>query len=139
MGKPTDISLAKSRLVGTTTLSIVREGSVIFESAESGIKPLILAIGSGKSFRGASAADTIVGKAAAMLFLLMGVAEIYGKIGSDSAESYLEETSISFFFSEKVPAILNRKGDGPCPFEMMAGASENPEELLQKAKAFLKI
>ena len=66
---------------------------------------------------GLSAADKVVGKATAYLYVLLRVREIYAQVISEPAAEVLQAKGIHVQYGKMVPNIINRKGDGICPFE----------------------
>ncbi len=97
-------------------------------SCGRGIAPLIELIESGKNFKGCFAADKIVGKAAALLYAHMGVAEVYAEVLSVAAEKVLLAYGINVSYSVLTDKIINRKGDGICPMEIAVADVNFPEE-----------
>ena len=100
----------------------------IYKSTVKGIKPLLNLLNSGKKYLDYSAADKIVGKAAAMLYKLLGVKEIYGEVMSISAIKFLEQNNLNFKYKINTKEIINRKGTGICPMEQTVLNIENPIE-----------
>ena len=100
----------------------------IYKSSEKGIKPLLQLLNSGKNYLNYSAADKIIGKAAAMLYKLLNINDIYGEVMSISAINFLEQNKINFKFKIKTKEIINRKGTGICPMEETVLNIENPTE-----------
>ena len=100
----------------------------IYKSSEKGIKPLLQLLNSGKNYLNYSAADKIVGKAAAMLYKLLNINDIYGEVMSISAINFLEQNNINFKYKIKTKEIINRKGTGICPMEETVLNIENPTE-----------
>lgn len=74
-------------------------------------------IAAGENMQGFSAADKIIGKAAAMLFALSGVTSVYGEVMSRAALPVLQKYGIRFAFGTLTDYIVNRRGDGLCPME----------------------
>ena len=114
----------------------------IYKSSEKGIKPLLQLLNSGKNYLNYSAADKIVGKAAAMLYKLLNVNDIYGEVMSIRAINFLEQNNINFKYKIKTNEIINRKGTGICPMEQTVLNIENPTEakkLLENKLKELKI
>ncbi|MDE6655639.1 MAG: DUF1893 domain-containing protein [Anaeroplasmataceae bacterium] len=111
----TDLEYAKKRLEGNT-VCLVKEDS-LFISQKHGVTPLLEFIESGINFKGYSAADKIVGKAAAFLYACMGVKEIYAEVLSKEAISVFEKYNTSFEYNMLTDNIINRKGTGLCPME----------------------
>ena len=102
---------------------------------ERGIMTLVKWIEEKSDFRGFAAADKIVGKAAALLYALMGIEALYAEVLSESAEDVLRRFRILTEYEKIVPAIINRKGDGICPMEEAVKETEDPLsafEILQK-------
>ena len=100
----------------------------IYKSSEKGIKSLLQLLNSGKNYLNYSAADKIVGKAAAMLYKLLNINDIYGEVMSISAINFLEQNNINFKYKIKTKEIINRKGTGICPMEETVLNIENPTE-----------
>ena len=80
----------------------------------------------------------MVGKAAAYLYVLLGVKEVFAGIISEKATEVFLRFGISFTYSECVPAIINRTGDGFCPMETAVSAIDDPEDALYAVKAKMK-
>ena len=110
----------------------------IYKSSEKGIKPLLNLLNSEKKYLDYSAADKIVGKAAAMLYKLLGVKEIYGEVMSNSAINFLEQNNINFKYKINTKEIINRKGTGMCPMEQTVLNIENPIEAKKALENKLK-
>ena len=58
-----------------------------------------------------------MGKATAFLYQLLGVKEVYAHVMSKSALEVLKAAGIDAQYGKLVEHIINRKGDGICPFE----------------------
>ncbi len=112
-----DLQTAKDTLLsGGYTCVLCRENQ-IFTSFEKGIRPLEDFIDSGRDFTGFSAADTIVGRAAAFLYVLLGVESLYADVISSGAVRILEQNGISVEYRVKTENIRNRSNTGICPME----------------------
>ena len=74
-----DIQLAWNTLnKQNLTLVIVKKGKILYRSTERGIKPLYLALQElDKDLIGASLADRVIGKAAALLSMHAGMRSIH--------------------------------------------------------------
>lgn len=105
---------------------VLSDGKETFESRERGIAPLLRLIGSGKDFRGFSAADKVVGKAAALLYACMGISELYAGVLGDAARPVLLAHGISFEYGKTAERIINRGGDGICPMEKAVAPIDEP-------------
>lgn len=100
---------------GYTCVALV--GEERFTSRERGVKPLLDFLNSGRSFKGSLAADKTVGAGAAHLYVLLGTSVLWANVISESALAVLKNNNIEVYYSELVPHIINRKGDGVCPIE----------------------
>jgi len=136
-----DLEIAKKILKeNDLTLVFVKDGKIIFKGKFEGMRELILVVDKFESqLNNSSVADSVVGKAAASLFILSGVASVFaGKI-SEAAIYFLKEKNIPFEYDEMVEKILNKDGTDTCPFEKIALSSKSPEETYRKIKSFLKL
>ena len=88
-----------------------------YTSYERGVKPLLSLLESRKSFIGAVAADKTVGAGAAHLYVLLGVRALWANMVITAALKVFKENGIEIHYAERVPYIINRKGDGVCPIE----------------------
>ena len=108
----------------------------VYASKERGVKPLLGFLESGKSFAGFSAADRVVGKGAALLYVL------WAQTMSEKAKAVLEKSGIEARYEELVPAILNRTGTGFCPVERavwdLSSPSEAPDVIRQTLESLTK-
>lgn len=106
---------AKQLLGGETSLAVVQNSEErTFDSR--GIGALLDLLPQG-GLRGASVADKIVGKAAALLMVRGGVKEVYAETLSESGDAVLSRYNVPHDCGTLTPAIQNREGTGPCPME----------------------
>lgn len=109
------------------TCVIVLEGEVIL-SKERGIRPVLEQLElAPEKLKGASVADKVIGKSAALLFTYAGIQEIYSEIISEYAISVFQKHGISCSYGKRVPYIINREGNGMCPMEQAVLETEVPE------------
>ena len=136
--KNQDLEFAKLKLIEEDlSLVIVKKGKVIFETKKQGISGFLQAIEKlDKNLVAASAADKIVGVAAAMLCVYAGVASVFALTVSEEGIRVLEDNNILCRFEKKVSNILNRDKNDVCPFEKLAISSRNPDEAYGKLKSF---
>lgn len=99
-------------------------------SARRGVAPLLSWLDEKENCRGAFAADKVVGRAAAFLYVLLGVAKVHALVLSESAEEVLLRFGVPYSFEERVAAIRNRTGDGFCPMKQAVLEMEEPMEAL---------
>lgn len=110
-------------------------GQKLYTSNQRGIVPLIHFLSEDIYFKGACAADKVIGKAAALLLVLAGVKRVYAPVMSESGLYILSYYGILASCDICVPTILNRAGTGPCPIEEAMAGIKDPAravELLQR-------
>lgn len=107
-----------------------RKGDSAFASTDRGVKPLLACLDSDTDFDGCFAADRVVGKAAAFLYVLLGVREVYATVMSEPAVRVLEENGISAYRDHQPQTIRNRTNTGPCPMESAVWEIDDPGDAL---------
>lgn len=129
----TSLERAKLLLITTkSTIAVVSNGEV-FTSQERGVKPLLFLLKEKKGFlKGASVADKVIGKAAALLMALGEIKEVHTLIISEPAIKVFEKHNIPCFYDKKVTRIVNRAGDGLCPMESLCLDVDDPQEAFTK-------
>lgn len=110
----------------------------VITSAEHGVKPLIEWLESDAEFGGFCAADKVVGKAAASLYVLLGVSAVYAPVMSNLAIETLSKHGIEPFYDLSVEAIRNRAGNDFCPMEKAVIDIDDPEAALEAIKLKIK-
>jgi len=111
------------------SLVMVKDGECLYRGRGMGLRELLDAIQSqGENLKGASCADKIVGKAAALLMVHAGITRIHGEVMSIAAEELLASLGITYTAVLKVPQIRNRNGDDMCPMEKKSLSIESPGE-----------
>jgi len=135
-----NLDLAKRRLrEGSLNLVIVKDGKTLFESRSSGIRGLLQAVERfGEGLFGSSAADKVVGRAAAMLCAYSRFSEVFAVRMSEGGRKVLNENNIKYQFEELVPRILDIKQADVCPFEKLVAESKNPKEAYEKLKSCIE-
>lgn len=127
---------AKELLESGGYTCVLTDGTAVYTSTLRGVRPLVQFLRSGTIPSGFSAADKVIGKATAYLYVLLGVREIYAQVISEPAAKVLQENGIHVQYGQMVSNIINRKGDGICPFEATVMEIADPENaydaILQK-------
>lgn len=132
-----DLERAKGLLRGSLTCAIVR-GEQIYTSEKRGVAPLLELLNTGTDVQGFSAADRIVGKAAALLYCLLGVKEVYADVMSALAEEALHSHGILCECGARVLRIKNRTGEGLCPMESAVEHIDDPLSAMHAIEEKLK-
>ena len=127
------LNKAKSFLSEGYTLALVSDAETITSQAR-GVRPLLDLFDTGRDFSSFCAADKVVGRGAAFIYLLLGVKELYAGVISEAALEILETAGTRVTFSSLVPRILNRTGDGFCPIESCVMNIRDSQEALVAIK-----
>ncbi len=122
----TDLEIAKNALNGHS-IALVKNGETIV-SDKRGVAPLVDFLSEGKTFAGFSAADLVVGKAAAMLFVKSGVKSVFAKVISSAGKAYLERHNVAVSFGEITEKIMNRTKTDVCPMEKTVENTDDFEQ-----------
>ena len=129
-----DIEVAKKMLDDGEYTCVLCKGDTVYTSCERGISPLLCWLDMGLDMKGFFAADKIIGKAAAMLFILAGVHEVYAPVMSEGAIQELSKHAIISHCLHSVDKIINRKGDGQCPMEQTVAEISDPQKAYEALK-----
>lgn len=124
-----DLEKAISLLTGDRTCVLCR-GETVLSTASRGVRPLLQWLDGDISTQGFCAADRVVGRGAAFLYCLLGVKAVYARVMSTPAVQVLRQAGIGAYPDREVPGIINRRGDGPCPFEAAVLSITDPAEAL---------
>ncbi len=126
-----DLERARQHLAQGGYTCVLCRGEVLHTALARGVKPLVDWLDSGLVLRGFSAADKVVGRATAFLYVLLGVRAVHALVMSTPARQALEASGILALCDREVPGIINRRGDGPCPFEEAVLGITDPGEALE--------
>lgn len=136
----TNLEKAKNNL-GEHKISIV-SSNLSLTSDLRGVMPIIDFINKGYDLLGASVADLVVGKAAAMLFIKAGIKDVDTIIISKPALKVLEKHHITVKYEKLVDNIINRDKTGLCPFESLVldvdDVSISYKLIVEKIESFKK-
>ena len=119
---------AKEILTSGGYTCVLTDGQAVYTSTDRGVKPLVQFLEKGQTSAGFSAADKVVGRATAYLYVLLKVKEVYSQVISQPAVDVLLENGVAVSYDKLVPNIINRKGDGICPFEAAVMDIYGPEQ-----------
>lgn len=87
---------------------------------------------------GATVADKVIGRGAALLLVKGKAAEIYAEVISAGALDILLKAGIRVSYGKKTAHIINRTGTGPCPVEQLTAATDSPDEAYRLIGTFIK-
>jgi hypothetical protein len=134
---PADLDVAKNMLIQKNlSLVIVKNGKVLFETESHGIGDLLKAINQIQNqMKGASVADRIVGRAAALLFVFSGAKAVFAVTASDGGIKVLKENRVFCEYENRVTGVLDLKRTDVCPFEKLVAKLSSPEKAYEALKA----
>ena len=135
-----DLDIAKKILIQEgLALVVVKKGEVIYKSKDSGIKPMFIIATQMKDIGiGASLADRVIGKGAAILCMYIGIKEVYAKLISESGARVLTDNNILYSSEKSCSYIKNKDNTNICPIEKIAIDTEDPILFLQRLIHFFK-
>lgn len=87
--------------------------------------------------QGASMADRVVGRGAALLMVKGGVKEIFTFVLSQPALDVLRQAGITVTCDTLQPNIINRTGTDICPVEKLTADTNDPDEAFRRIGEFL--
>jgi hypothetical protein len=101
---------------------------------------LLMILQIGNDYSGYVAADKVIGKGAAFLYILLKIKEIHANVISEPALAVLKDKGVKVFYEELVPMIRNRDNTGFCPMEQAVLDETDPQaafrKLLEKTRSF---
>ena len=104
-----------------------RNNVIFYCSNDIGVKPILSKLNENINFyQGAEIEDTVVGKAAACLYVLARIKFVYAHTLSEAAKKYLEQNNIPFQCDELVKEIRNRTDTDMCPLEKSVMDIDDP-------------
>jgi len=131
-----DIEFAKNMLKkNNANLVIVKDGKLLFETRTTGIRGLLNAIDEiGDELKGSTAADKIVGEAAAQILVYSKVDRVFAVTLSQCGRDILTRNNIDYSYESLVPHILNLSKTDLCPFEKTVAGASNPSEAYERLR-----
>jgi hypothetical protein len=121
-----DLKRARELLFVGGHSCVLCKGESIYTSNRPGLAPLLEWLDVGVNLSGYSAADKIVGKASAMLLLLVKVKEVYTPVIGRAGAELLSRHGVSVSADTLVEYITNQQKTGPCPMEMAVEKIDDP-------------
>lgn len=86
---------------------------------------------------GGKLADRVIGRGAALLLLKGMVSEVFAYVISEPALQLLLKNNVKVTYDTLQAHIINRKGDGICPVELLTSATDDPDEALSLISNFI--
>ena len=125
-----DLERAKEILNDTDCTCVLCRDDLVHTTSQRGVRPLVQWLESGEDTWACSAADKVVGKAAALMYCLLGVRSVHGNVMSTAAVKVLRRYGVDAYWDTLTEYIRNRAGTGLCPMEEATANIDDPEEAL---------
>lgn len=126
----TDTLKAKKLTEDAGYTCVLCKNEKIYKSRENGIKPLLMFYENKEDLHSFCAADKIVGRAAAFIYIALGIGEVYAEVMSEGAYELLLKNGIGAFYGTLTKQIINRAGTGMCPMEEACLNARTSEEAI---------
>lgn len=123
-----NVDVARTTLEKENCTFVAYNGKKTVKSFERGVKPLLEMIDAGTDLSGYSAADRVVGRAAAFLYVKLRISEVYSYVLSRPAVEIFDRYRIPVSYEKLVDVIVNRTNTGLCPMESSVMDTNDPEE-----------
>ena len=107
-------------------------------SNQRGVAPLLKWLDETKNLSDYSAADKVVGKGAAYLYILLEIKELYAHVISRPAYDRLQEYGIPVSYTTMTELVRNRDNTVFCPIESAVININNPHEALNAIRKKLE-
>lgn len=134
-----NLEKAKNALSDENFTCVVYDGFKEYTSTMRGVAPLLKWLDEGINLQGFSAADKVVGKGAAYLYILLEVKEIYANVISRPALETLKMHNIPTSYAILTEAVKNRDNTGLCPIESAVMNIDNPHDALTAIRNKLEL
>ena len=125
-----DQERAKELLLQECYTLVLCRGDITHTDTRRGIRPLLDLWEQGTTVQGFSAADKVVGKAAAFLYALLQMGSVHAQVISQPALDLLIQAGIPVTYETLVTAIKNRTNTGFCPMETAVWDAADPQDAL---------
>ena len=127
-GDVLDLEKAKKVFKDNEFTCLIFKDDLSFTSKARGLKPLVHIIENKINLKGFHAVDKIIGNAAAICYVIIGVSSIHSPVVSKSALETLKKHNITITYDLLVDCILNPDKTKPGPFEVLIKDAKTIEE-----------
>ena len=121
-----DLARATALLAGGDHTCVLCRGQETLTSDAGGVAALVDWHVQGRDLTGFSAADKVVGRAAALLYAAAGVRAVHAVLAGAAAEAVCRAHGIAFTAETTVPVVLNRARTTACPMEAAVAGIDDP-------------
>ena len=125
-----DLERAKAILQQTGSTCVLCRDQLLLTTQERGIRPLVRWLQEEEDTWACAAADKVVGKAAALLYCLLGVRCVHGNVMSSAAVKLLRNNGVEVSWDRLTEFIRNPAGTDLCPLEQAVAHVDDPDDAL---------
>jgi len=127
-----DLDIAVEAVRSGASIAVAKGGRLLASRDGHSVRPLIELLSEvGDELQGASVADKVLGRAAALVLAdNPDIYMVHGVVMSAHGKEALESAGIPYSFDRLVDFILNRTGDGMCPIEQMSLRYREPRDFV---------
>ncbi len=122
-----ELEFAKNMLLDNGYTCVICQGETVYTSTFRGVKPLVQWLDQGLDVKGFYAADKVIGRATAFLYVLLDIKAVYAQVISKPALAVLEANNVQVEYGTLTESIINRTGTGICPFEETVMGIDDPQ------------
>lgn len=130
-----DLSRALGLLESGGHTCVLCRGSETLTGDAHGVAPLVDWLSEGVDLAGFSAADRVVGRAAALLYVAAGVTAVHALVASEPGLAVLAAHGVEGHASTVVGAILDRTRTASCPMEAAVAGIDDPQQAVRILRA----
>ncbi len=130
-----DLLTAKKLLLEENLTCVLVSAENVYKSELRGVAPLLKLIEENIDVSGFCAADKVIGKGSALLFVLCKVSRVHACVLSKAGEEVFLNEGIIYTYDKLVDGIVNRAGDGLCPIESAVIEIDSPKEAYEVIKS----
>ena len=131
------LNRAKEILTENNYTCVILKDNHQYKSRSRGVKPLLDWYNNKTDLKDGYAADKVVGKAAAYLYVLLEIKAVYAGVISKPAYDVFKKYNIDIYYDDMVEAIINRNKTGYCPMETAVLNADTPDIALEAIKTKL--
>ncbi len=128
------LSRAKEILTENNYTCVILKDEFQYTSHSRGVKPLLDWYDDKTDLKDGYAADKVIGKAVAYLYVLLKIKSVYAGVISKPAFEVFKKYNIEIYYDDMVDAIINRTNTGYCPMETAVKDIDTPDIALKAIK-----
>lgn len=134
-----NIDIAKEEFSKDDYSFVIAGEDKIITNKEHGLKPIIDLIETGEDFSEYAICDKITGRAAAFLYVLLGIEKVHAAKMAKLAIQILDRAEIEYSYDEMIETVLDSQMNEIDPVELSVLRSGSAVQAINDIKAALNI